>query len=77
MSRTVGVHQAKTHLSELLHQVEMGEEIVIMRGKDPVARLVAASPSGPRELGFDTGRFSVPDDFNTPLPDDVLELFEQ
>lgn len=72
---TVGVHQAKTNLSELLRRAEAGEDIVICRGAEPVARLVAVSPRpGPR-LGLDEGRFVVPDDFDAPLPDDVLDDF--
>ncbi|WP_426231805.1 type II toxin-antitoxin system Phd/YefM family antitoxin [Pararhizobium sp. DWP3-4] len=40
MTRTVKVAEAKTHLSELLTKVELGEEIIISRGDTPVARLV-------------------------------------
>jgi len=39
MSITVKIGAAKTHLSELLAKVEAGEEVVIARGKDPIARL--------------------------------------
>jgi prevent-host-death family protein len=39
MSITVKVGEAKTHLSELLARVEAGEEVIIARGKDPIARL--------------------------------------
>ncbi|MDQ6773106.1 MAG: type II toxin-antitoxin system prevent-host-death family antitoxin [Candidatus Dormibacteraeota bacterium] len=73
----VGVHEAKTHLSELLRRVATGEEIVIMRGRVPVARLVRAAPLRPRLLGVDEGRFVVPDDFDAPLPDDLLAEFER
>lgn len=37
------VHYAKTHLSKLLEQVEDGKEIILARGKKPVARLVSCS----------------------------------
>lgn len=40
MTRTVKVAEAKTHLSELLTMVELGEEVIIARGDTPVARLV-------------------------------------
>ena len=70
---TVGVHQAKTHLSKLLRRVAGGEEILITSGGEPVARLVPARPSpAPRELGFDRGLLTIPDDFDAPLPDDEL-----
>ena len=69
----VGVHKAKTTLSELLRRVSAGEEIVITRGGTPVARLVPAD--GRRELGRDRGLFEVPPDFDDPLPDDVIDGF--
>ncbi|MCP9489265.1 MAG: type II toxin-antitoxin system prevent-host-death family antitoxin [Solirubrobacteraceae bacterium MAG38_C4-C5] len=73
---TVGVHEAKTQLSKLLHRVAGGEEIVIARGGKPVAKLVSfARPQ--RQLGEDRGVFVVPDDFDDPLPDDVQRSFEQ
>jgi len=71
----VGVHEAKTNLSRLLRRVAAGEEVVIARGGKPVARLVAVESGVGRELGADEGAFTVPEDFNAPLPDDVLDLF--
>jgi prevent-host-death family protein len=72
----VGVHQAKTTLSQLLRRVAAGEEITITRGGKPVARLVPVSASSPRVLGEDQGRYVVPHDFDDPLPDDLLAGFE-
>ena len=72
----VGVHEAKTHLSRLLMQVAAGEEVVITRSGRPVARLVPVERTGKRRLGMDRGRFVIPDDFDAPLPDDLLDLFE-
>jgi prevent-host-death family protein len=77
MTKSVGVHEAKTHLSRLLERVEGGEEIVITRRGEEVARLVPARRGGARRLGTDRGRYVVPDDFNAPLPDDVLDAFER
>jgi prevent-host-death family protein len=70
----VGVHEAKTHLSRLLERVAAGEEIVITRGRRPVARLVPVH-AGQRTLGEDRGVYEVPDDFDAPLPDHVLNDF--
>lgn len=70
------MHQAKTTLSQLLRRVAAGEEITITRGGKPVARLVPVSPGLPRLLGEDQGRYVVPDDFDAPLPDDLLAGFE-
>jgi len=75
MTRSVGVHQAKTHLSRLLQDVANGNEVVITRRGEEVARLVPPR-RGPRRFGVDRGRFVVPEDFDAPLPDDVLDSFE-
>ena len=72
---SVGVHEAKTSLSELLRRVAAGEEITITRGGDPVARLVPIPRQAPRVLGQDRGLFEVPDDFNDPLPEDLVAGF--
>ena len=73
---TVGVHEAKTHLSRLLRRVATGEEIIITSGGKPAARLVPMDPPQQREFGMDEGLFTVPDDFDGPLPDEILALFE-
>lgn len=73
----VGVHRAKTQLSELLRKVAAGEEVIITRGGEPIARLVPAGNRPPRRLGVDAGAFVVPDDFDAPLPDDLLDAFER
>lgn len=72
----VNVHEAKTHLSRLLLRVAGGEEIVIARAGKPVARLVPIEPKPQRVLGQDEGLFEVPEDFDAPLPDKVLALFQ-
>jgi prevent-host-death family protein len=74
--REVNVHDAKTHLSRLLRRVAAGEEIVIARAGVPVARLVPVEQRPARVFGIDHGRFEVPEDFDAPLPDDVLRNFE-
>lgn len=76
MTKSVGVHEAKTHLSRLLDQAEAGEEVAITRRGREVARLIPARPSGVRTLGSDRGKFEVPEDFDSPLPDDVIAEFE-
>ncbi len=75
--KPVNVHEAKTHFSRLLRRVEQGEEMVIARGGRPVARLVPVERPRPLPiLGADRGKFVVPEDFDAPLPDDVLAAFE-
>lgn len=72
----VNVHEAKTHLSRLLRKVAAGEEVVIARAGKPVARLVPVETRPRRVFGIDRGRFEVPEDFDAPLPEDVLRSFE-
>ena len=73
----MNVHSAKTHLSRLLDQVEGGEEIVIARAGKPVARLLPMeAPAGKRVLGAFAGMLNIPADFDAPLPEDLLALFE-
>lgn len=72
----VNVHEAKTHLSRLLARVEAGEEILISRAGQPVARLVPARrPRGKRRAGRFAGQGWVADDFNAPLPPAILAGF--
>ena len=75
MTKSVGVHEAKTHLSELLRLVAAGGEVEIVRNREPVARLVPVARGASREFGVDEGVFTVPDDFDAPLPDDFLVEF--
>ncbi|HET6361796.1 MAG TPA: type II toxin-antitoxin system Phd/YefM family antitoxin [Gemmatimonadota bacterium] len=72
----VNIHEAKTHLSRLLRRVAGGEEVVIARAGRAVARIVPVDGPNRRRLGTDEGAFSVPDDFDAPLPDEVLAEFE-
>ena len=73
--KVVNVHEAKTKLSELLKKVEAGEEIVIARAGKPVARLVPASRNSKPKLGTARGLVKIADDFNDPLPEELLREF--
>lgn len=77
MTKSVGVHDAKTNLSRLLEDVTAGEEVIITRRGEAIASLVPVRRSKARRLGIDRGRFVVPDDFDSPLPDDLLDAFER
>jgi prevent-host-death family protein len=75
--KSVNVHEAKTHFSKLLARVEKGHEVVISRAGKPVARLIRHEVAPPTPVfGSDRGKLTVPDDFDAPLPDDVLAAFE-
>lgn len=77
MSKTVNIHEAKTHLSKLLEQVGQGEEIIIAKSGKPVARLVALNEKPKRRVpGSAKGTLSYTDDFNDPLPEEIQRYFE-
>ena len=78
MGTQVNIHEAKTQLSKLLVRVQAGEEIVIAKAGIPVARLVAIDePVKRRVAGSARDRITIREDFDVPLPDDVLDTFEQ
>ena len=72
----VNVHEAKTRLSRLLAQVEAGEEVVIARRGEPVARLVRCKPRGKRQFGAMKGQVVIDDSFFDPLPEEELKAWE-
>jgi antitoxin (DNA-binding transcriptional repressor) of toxin-antitoxin stability system len=65
--------------TSLLDRVEAGESIVVMREGRAVAELrpIATPQSAPRPFGLAAGSFTVPDDFDAPLPEEILREFEQ
>ncbi len=72
--RQVNIHEAKTQLSKLIAE---GEEVVIARYGEPVARLVPIRPpTAERVPGSARGQFTVPNTFFEPLPDEILNAFE-
>jgi antitoxin (DNA-binding transcriptional repressor) of toxin-antitoxin stability system len=75
----LNIHAAKTQLSRPADEAAAGEEIIIARAGKPIARLVplATPPTlQKRVLSRLAGQLTVPADFDTPLPDDVLDAFE-
>ena len=72
----VNVHQAKTQLSRLLARVEAGEEVVIARRGEPVAKLVRCNRAGKRRPDVLKGTLAVPDSFFDPLPEEELRRWE-
>ena len=77
MNEPISIHVAKTHLSRLIARVEAGEEIVIARGRNPVAKLVPIAPKPKRVFGALKGKLSVGSEFFEPLPPEELSTWEQ
>jgi len=75
MTKTVNMHEAKTHLSKLVKEAAAGEEIVIANAGNPVAKLVAYKrPGNRRKPGAWKGKVWIAPDFDE-LPPDIAEAF--
>jgi antitoxin (DNA-binding transcriptional repressor) of toxin-antitoxin stability system len=75
--KKVNIYEAKTRLSQLVDEAASGKDVVIARAGRPVARLTRlVGKGGKRRLGILDGRFRIPNDFNRPLPEEVLRAFE-
>jgi prevent-host-death family protein len=76
--RTVNIHEAKTHLSRLVEQAAKGESFVIAKAGKPMVKVTAleAPPETPkRRVGFMTGQFTIPDDFDQMGSAEIELLF--
>jgi prevent-host-death family protein len=77
MAETINLYEAKTHLSQLVERAAAGEEIIIAKAGRPKARLVPIQKTQRRRKpGLWKGRVRIADDFDDPLPDDILAGFE-
>lgn len=70
----INIQEAKTHLSDLIHRSERGEDIIIARAGKPAVRLVPVQELSKRQFGGMT--FVVPDDFDSLLPEAELATWE-
>jgi prevent-host-death family protein len=75
MEEPISIHAAKTHLSRLIARAEAGEEIVIARGRKPVAKLVPIEKKPTRVPGQWKGRFTVGPEFFEPMSEEELALW--
>lgn len=76
--QTVNIYEAKTKLSKLVDLASSGTDVVIARAGKPVARLTSLNSTGKRTINFGAleGKGWIADDFDAPLPDDLLAQFE-
>jgi len=75
--KQVNLYEARIQRSKLIEAAIAGEEVIIARAGKPVARLSALhSPAHERRLGLLEGQLRIPDDFNAPLPDEVIASFD-
>ena len=77
MGAIYNLYDAKTHLSSLVERAASGEEIIIAKAGKPMARLMpVAAKAGPRRSGMWKGKAWIADDFNAPLPEEILRAYE-
>lgn len=72
----VNIHEAKTQFSKLVESAMNGEETIIAKSGKPVAKLSPILKKPKRRLGVLKGKIKIADDFDAPLPDDILNAFE-
>lgn len=75
---TISVQEIQRDPLAFLRRVEAGEAFLVLRGERPFAEVkpIATPDAAPRPFGLCSGRFTVPDDFDRPLPDEILKEFE-
>ncbi len=74
--KVVNMHEAKTHLSKLVAGAVAGEPFLIAKAGKPLVKVVPVEePVKPRRLGFMEGQFKVPEDFNTSMQDEIIDMF--
>jgi prevent-host-death family protein len=74
--KAVNIAEAKARLPELVQRAAGGEEIIIARNGRPQARLVPLATAEPRVPGRGAGAWELSEDFNAPLPPELLKAFE-
>lgn len=76
--KQLNIHEAKAKLSSLVDQAARGKSIIIAKSGTPLARLgpISEPPARKIKFGFMKGEIMIADDFDAPLPDAVLRLFE-
>ena len=72
---TVNMHEAKTNLSKLIMLLEKGEDIIIAKAGNPIAKLISYTQKPKRVPNQLKGRVKFKDDFNSS-DDEIIELFE-
>lgn len=75
---TIKIQEISRDPVDFLRRMEAGEPMVVLKDERPLAEIrpIARNNPGPRPFGLSKGQFMVPDDFDAPLPDEVLNEFE-
>lgn len=79
---TINIDDIQRDLAGYLHRVQAGETLLVLEANQPLAEIKPVSEfvvgiGEPRPFGLCAGEFVVPDDFDAPLPEDILQDFER
>ncbi|MCL5284146.1 MAG: type II toxin-antitoxin system prevent-host-death family antitoxin [Nitrospirae bacterium] len=77
--KTFNIHEAKTHLSQLVEQAVKGDSFIIAKAGKPLVKVMpldSPSPDQTRRIGFMSGQILVPDDFNRMHAEEIGRMFE-
>ena len=69
------IHDAKTNFSKLIAFALAGEEVIIAKAGQPLVKLVPITENKKSRFGAYKGKIKIADDFDAPLPDDILNAF--
>lgn len=75
---TVSLEEARQNVTDILARAQAGESFIVLQADRPIVEIrpVAGHRNAPRPFGLCAGQFTVPDSFDEPLPDHVIESFE-
>jgi prevent-host-death family protein len=73
--KTVNIHDAKTHLSQLIHEASQGSSFIIAKAGKPMVKVISINQESKPRTGMLTGVFSVPDDIDAPFQDEIAAMF--
>ncbi len=78
MSKSINIHEAKTNFSKLINRVINGEEITISKSGNAVAKLIPIQTKSEKRIpGSAINKIKIADNFDSPLPEDLLTEFEE
>ncbi|MBI4650809.1 type II toxin-antitoxin system prevent-host-death family antitoxin [Candidatus Desantisbacteria bacterium] len=75
MLKSINIHEAKTNFFFFLKRAENGEEIIISKAGHPIAKIISIKNKKIRKFGTAKGKVIIHDNFNTPLPDDIMDAY--
>lgn len=74
--KTVNIHDAKTHLSQLILEASQGNPFVIAKAGKPMVKVVGISQEPKQRLGMLSGAYVVPEDIDSPFQDEIEAMFQ-